>query len=222
MKNYALIESARDGPRPTANHPGATIRIDVRIRTQRRFETICGRLKVTSSPPTGKHTKKGETQYRDLYSFGARSFSIWSDQGALVYDSGDQFDRVQEAFHNAGWILFNANDDADAFDNRSDDKGCEPEGAAVGEAFGRTYAFITLERIGGVMVYDVSDPGHPFFADYVNNRAFGDDPDAALGPDLSPEGIIFVAPHESPNNKPLVVVANSVSGTTTIFELRRR
>lgn len=181
-----------------------------------------GRLKVTTSPPSGKLLNQdGEAVYNQLFSYGARSFSIWTTDGALVFDSGNELELTTAAYHNEKLVLFNADENKDAFDSRSDDKGVEPEGVAVGEAFGRTYAFITLERVGGVMAYDVSDPFQPFLVDYANNRQFGTDPAKALGPDLSPEGVIFVRAEDSPNGQPLVVVANTVSGTTTIYELRQ-
>ncbi|MCH6259105.1 fibronectin type III domain-containing protein, partial [Puniceicoccaceae bacterium K14] len=37
--------------------------------------------------------------------------------------------------------------------------------------------------------------------------------------DLGPEGMVFIPASESPNRKPLLVVASEVSGTTTIFDL---
>lgn len=36
---------------------------------------------------------------------------------------------------------------------------------------GRTYAFFGLERIGGLMVYDVTDPGNAFFVGYQKQAA---------------------------------------------------
>lgn len=37
-------------------------------------------------------------------------------------------------------------------------KGPEPENVTVGTVNGRTYAFAGLERIGGVMICDITDP----------------------------------------------------------------
>ena len=186
---------------------------------------LLGRLNSTTEPPFG------DTSH--LYAYGARSFSIWDGAtGELVFDSGDDLERKMEA------LLpdeFNStNDENDSFDNRSDDKGPEPEGVTVGKVEGRTYAFIGLERIGGVIVYDVTDPRAPAYMDYLNNRNFAvptctefdppgsDDTDDCIRPnaaagDLGPEGITFVAKEDSPNRQPLLIIGNEISGTTTIF-----
>jgi Ca2+-binding RTX toxin-like protein len=117
-----------------------------------------------------------------------------------------------------------------SFDSRSDDKGPEPEGVTTGVINDRTYAFIGLERIGGVLTYDVTDPTNPKFIQYINNRDFSVefDPEAATSGesdawrkagDLGPEGLTFISAQDSPNGKPLLAVANEVSGTTTLFEI---
>ena len=114
---------------------------------------------------------------------------------------------------------FNAdNAENDSFDNRSDNKGPEPEGIAIGEIDGRTYAFIGLERFGGVVTYDITNPTEAFWVDFVNNRDFSGDPEAGTAGDLGPEGVTFISAAHSPNGNPLVVVANEVSGSTTLFD----
>jgi hypothetical protein len=173
-----------------------------------------GRLKTTTTSPTND-----EGQYTEIYSFGARSFSIRNARGRRLFDSGKEFEKKTAA------LLpdeFNSNNDEnDSFDTRSDDKGPEPEGVDVGRVAGRTYAFIGLERVGGVMVYDVSRPANARFVDYATSRDFDGDPAAGTAGDLGPEGILFIPRNESSTHKPLVVVANEVSGTTTIYEVRR-
>ena len=71
---------------------------------------------------------------------------------------------------------FNASNDDNSPEGRSDAKGPEPEGVTVGTLAGRPFAFIGLERIGGVMVYDVTNPQAPSFIQYVNFRDFTKDP----------------------------------------------
>ena len=154
--------------------------------------------------------------YAEVHAFGARSFSVFTTDGELVWDTGDMFERVTlERFPE----YFNSGHDEVAFDNRSDNKGPEPEGLTVEWIGGRLYAFIGFERIGGVVTFDVTDPRNPAFVDYVNNRDFvaqlaGEDPG-----DLGAEGIAVIRAADSPTRKPLVVVANEVSGTTSLFEV---
>lgn len=169
-----------------------------------------GRLNVTTT--LGDPDNDGD--FDELYVFGTRSFSIWDDTGTLIFDSGDEFERkVAELFPN----FFNSTNDENNFDNRSDNKGPEPEGITLGRVGGRTLAFIGLERVGGFMLYDVTDPFSPFFLDYVNNCDFSGDPEAGTAGDLGPEGLLFIDAKDSPNGHPLLVVTNEVSGTTTIY-----
>jgi len=165
-----------------------------------------GRLTVTNAPPGGDWSRP--------YVFGARSFSIWDAvTGAQVWDSGAQIEAHTAAAFPRN---FNSNNDENVFDNRSDNKGPEPEGVAVGTVAGRSYAFVGLERIGGVMVYDVTDPAAPDFVQYVNPRSFDGD---AVGPDSGPEVVRFIAANDSPTGSPMLVVANEITGTVTLWRM---
>ncbi|AOS61856.1 choice-of-anchor I family protein [Actinoalloteichus hymeniacidonis] len=180
-------------------------------------EENLGRLNVTAA----NGLRDGdEPCYEELHSFGARSFSVWTTDGEQVFDSGSDFERITAELYPE---MFNSNHTENTFDNRSDDKGPEPEGITLGEVDGRTYAFIGLERIGGVMIYDVSDPTAPEFVQYVNNRNFDGDPESdqwQQAGDLGAEGLTFIAEANSPvPGTPVLVVANEVSGTTTLFEI---
>ncbi|MFE7406464.1 choice-of-anchor I family protein [Isoptericola sp. NPDC057559] len=191
-----------------------------------RGDADLGRLTVT----TASGLRADGSCYEQLYSFGGRSFSVWTTDGDLVFDSGDQFEQVT-----AGALgdAFNTNHTETKGDGRSDDKGPEPENLAIGEVSGRTYAFVGLERAGGVMVYDVTRPQRSEFVTYVSNRDYsvsvedaiedGADPTAALAGagDLGPEGLAFVPASGSPTHRPLLAVANEVSGTTTLFQVDR-
>lgn len=173
-------------------------------------EQNLGRLRTTTAFPTTEPAT-------ELYSFGGRSFTIRDAAGNLVFDSGSDFERITAAVDRAN---FNSNnDDNDSFDSRSDDKGPEPEGIEIGQAFGSTYAFIGLERVGGIMVYDIDSPTAPRFVEYVNNRNFQGDAEAGTAGDLGPEGITFIPAADSPVRGPLLAVANEVSGTTTIYRV---
>ncbi len=192
---------------------------------------LLGRLNSTTAMPT---TDPVDT----LYMWGARSFTIWSTAGEVVWDSGSQFEEYTAAnyadyFNTQADTEYDPNGDgtvtavemvesmAEEVDERSDDKGSEPESVVVGRIGDRYYAFVGLERQGGHMVYDVTDPTAPQFEDYVNVSldelaASGD----FTGPgtsDVSPEGIWFVSADDSPNGQPLLLVSNELSGTTTVF-----
>jgi hypothetical protein len=171
-----------------------------------RANVQIGRLDVTTSPPAGPAPQAV------AYAFGARSFSVWDGtDGSLVYDSGDLLERTVAAALPAH---FNANSTSDSFDNRSDEKGPEPEAAAVAVIDGTTYGFVGLERVGGVVVIDLDDPAAPTIVQYLNNRSFDG---TAVGPDSGPEVIDIVPAADSPIGRALVVVANEITGTVSIY-----
>ncbi|MDX9749988.1 MAG: choice-of-anchor I family protein, partial [Flavobacteriales bacterium] len=159
----------------------------------------------------------GDGLYEEIHVFGARSFSIRDADGALVYDSGDDFEQITAMAFPAD---FNSNNDEnDSFDSRSDDKGPEPEAIELAEIDGRHYAFIGLERIGGIMVYDITDPAAPTFVQYVNNRDFSGDAEAGTAGDLDVEDITFVSAADSPDGEAFIITANEISGTVSIFRV---
>ncbi len=176
-----------------------------------------GRLEVTTQ--IGDIDNDGD--FDQLYALGGRSFSIWTLDSAgkvvQVFDSGSDFERITAQRYPNN---FNASNDDNSPEGRSDAKGPEPEGVTVGTLAGRTFAFIGLERIGGVMVYDVTNPQAPSFIQYVNFRDFTKDPetDPSIG-DLGPEGLTFVSAADSPNGTPLLLVGNEISGTTAIWQI---
>ena len=173
------------------------------------LDSNLGRLRITSTPNGGGAGKNAAGQCNELYSFGARSFSIWNSSFTRVFDSGDQFEQRTQALAK---VKFNASHDNDTLDGRSASKGPEPEGVVLGKIGGKTFAFIGLERVGGVMVYDVSNPVSPSFVTYFNART------GATG-DRGPEGLIFVPAAKSPNGKPLLILGHEVSGTTSVLQL---
>lgn len=166
-----------------------------------------GRLNVTTT--LGR--TDGTGLYEALYAFGARSFSIWTAWGTQVFDSGDD---LEDRTSNLPGIPFNANNEPEdeQFDNRSDNKGPEPEAVAVGRLGRKFFAFLGLERVGGVMIYDVTSPTSPKFVTYINTRAsdFGDQ---------GPGGLTFVDAKRSPNQHPLLIVNHELSGTTAIYRI---
>jgi len=172
-------------------------------------ESQLGRLRVSTID--GDLDNDGD--YDQLFAYGGRSFSIWDQFGNLVFDSGDDFERItaQQVPE-----LFNSNGTPDSFDDRSDNQGPEPEGIVTGVINDRTYTFIGLERIGGIMVYDVTNPTAPEFVQYLPNDN-GGNPDDPV--DRQPEGLTFIPVEDSPNGEPLLVVAQEDSETITVFSV---
>ncbi len=159
----------------------------------------------------------GDTDFDEIHVFGSRSFTIRDANGTIVWDSGDQLEQITSAAYPTN---FNSNNSANnSFDTRSDDKGPEPEAVVVANVYGSTYAFIGLERIGGIMVYDVSVPTAPVFVQYINNRNFGGDAAAGTALDLGPEDIKFVSASDSPDGMPFLIVGNEISGTVSTFRI---
>jgi Ca2+-binding RTX toxin-like protein len=187
---------------PTAFPNGATLKLDQNL----------GRLSVSGIDGD----TDGDGDYDQLYAYGTRSFSVWDSQGNLVYDSGDDFEQITAQLFPAN---FNANHENNTFDNRSDNKGPEPEAIVVGQVGDRTYGFIGLERIGGVMVYDITNPASPEFVQYLNNRDFSQNVQLPSAGDLGPEGLTFISAADSPTGLPLLVVTNEISGSTTTYAI---
>lgn len=179
-----------------------------------------GRLAAT----TTLGNTDGDSDYDQLYVFGGRSFSIWADDGTQVFDSGSDFERITALRFGSD---FNSDNAASGGDVRSDAKGPEPEAVAVAEIAGRQFAFIGLERIGGVMVYDVSNPQAARFVQYINRRDFSvqfdedlTDETAGAAGDLGPESLVVIPADQSPiAGVPLLAVGNEVSGTTTLYRI---
>lgn len=173
----------------------------------------------TNSDGSAKLDQDGYLVYDKLFSFGTRSFSIWSSSGQLVWDSADQ---LEQQIAKDLPDYFNSNHEAVAFDDRSDNKGPEPEGLALGTIGQKTFAFVGLERVGGIMVYNISQPKAPIFVQYINTRDFSiTDPskDLSKAGDLGPEGLTFIAAKNSPTGTPILLVGNEVSGTTAIYRI---
>ena len=190
---------------------------------------LAGALKDNKQLARLKVIKPQETLAADqkVQAFGSRSFSIWDESGELVFDSGDDFARIVLEQDPAN---FNStNDNNQSGDDRSDDKGVEPEAIEVAEINGKQYAFIGLERQGGIMVYDVTQPKNASFISYLNNRDFtqpvctkvDEDGDCdnetynSKAGDLGPESIKYFT--RSGNH--FIAVGNEVSGSTSVYRV---
>ncbi|MCO7226467.1 choice-of-anchor I family protein [Pleionea sp. CnH1-48] len=172
-----------------------------------------GRIKTT----TANGDSNNDGMVESIYSYGARSFSLWDQNGQQIFDSNSEFEKLLSERYPEN---FNASNDKNSHENRSDDKGAEPEGVATGQVGDRVYAFIGLERQGGIMVYDVTNPYGPQFVEYISNRDFSVKPgEGSDAGDLGPEGMLFIPADKSPSNQPLLVIGNEVSGTTTLYTI---
>ena len=172
-----------------------------------------GRLKVT----TVKGDVDNDGRYEALYTYGARSFTIWDTNGLVVFDSGDQVDRITASIHGAA---FNNDEDTNEGDTRSDAKGAEPEALAIGKVGKRTLAFIGLERMGGVLVYDVTNPYNTQFVDYFINRGLIEGAD--ISGDLAPEGMKFISAEQSATGDALLVIGNELSGSVAVWQIAEK
>ncbi|GGG94459.1 YSIRK-type signal peptide-containing protein [Staphylococcus pragensis] len=166
-----------------------------------------GRLKVTTSHAF----KDKDGKFNALVSYGGRSFSILrASDLEMIYDSGNDIEqRILDLLPER----FNGNyegPDEIEVDGRSDDKGPEVENVVVGKVGAHSYAFVGLERAGGIMIYDITNPNEPYFVKYLY------DPD---NKDISPEGITFESTEDSPNGKPTLLASFELSGTTSAWEL---
>ncbi len=168
-----------------------------------------GRLKVTHV--LGKNTNN---QYDSLFTFGARSFSIWDQNGSLVFDSGDEIVRITASIHGQA---FNNNENQNSGDSRSDAKGTEPEALTIGSIGSQVFAFVGLERMSGILVYNITNPYNVIFTDYFYNR--GVDEGEEISGDLGPEGMTFINAQNSPTGKALLVIGNEISGSVAIWEI---
>ncbi len=146
-----------------------------------------------------------------LHTFSSRSFSIFDGEGNLVFDSGDDFERI---LADIAPERFN-DDDGEDGENRSDAKGPEPEAITIGEIDGDLYAFIGLERDSGVVLYNISDPANAFFVNYLPPVFSGDDPLARQGPEV----ITFIAAEDSVSENAQIAVSYEISGSTIVYDL---
>lgn len=156
---------------------------------------------------------KGE--YDSLYSFGGRSFSIFKaekDGLNLVFDSGNQLEKITQKYLPE---YFNSSNTNIKPYSRNNSKGPEPEDIEVGVINDRTYAFVGLERIGGVVTFDITDITKPEFAGYYSSRDYSED----VKGDVGIEGLKFVSAEKSPIGEPLLITSNEISNSIAIYKI---
>ena len=179
-----------------------------------------GKITAENSGLTGKVVFFDSSDYDGLdsgldYVFGGRSFTVFrADKSGLteIYDSGSDFEAKTAEYIPEN---FNCSNDDKSLDDRSGKKGPEAESITVGTVGERTYAFIGLERVGGVMVYDITDPAETVYVNYINSRDFSED----IAGDDSPEGLCFIPAADSADGNAYLLAACEVSGTVAAYEL---
>ena len=200
-------------------------------------KTAVGSLVVTPFAPASSVAEvvTSSTKVTKAYSFGTRSFSVWQpantegiDTMVQVWDSGDMLEtltaQLNPAGYNSDWNTTNGA--PNALESRSAKKGPEVEGVAVGTAYGTQWIVVGMERDGGIALFNGNDPLKPVFVDYINTSVREGNLVAgkatATAGDVSPEGVMFVSPQDSPTGSALVIVSYELSGTVGIYEIPRK
>jgi len=129
--------------------------------------------------------------------YGARSFSILDSAGNKVFDSADIIERIVSTQLTAA-----------VFDDRSDNKGPEPESIEIAKIGSKTYAFVGLERAHMTLAFDVTDPNNVTYTGAAQRAG-----------DLNPEGGLYISAADSPTGKALYVTSNEVSNNVSVFEV---
>ncbi|WP_342150346.1 choice-of-anchor I family protein [Methylorubrum sp. SB2] len=175
-----------------------------------KSEDYAGRLTVSNIDGDTDPTQAG---VEEIVTFGGRGMSIFRQNAdgtiTKVSDTGGEFEKIIAALPEAGTVFNQNGEQTPSFDTRSDNKAGEPEGIDVATIGDKTYAFVGLERQGGVMIYDVTDPANPAYVKYL----------APAAGDKAPEIVKFVPAGESPTGTGMLLVANEVSGTVTAYEV---
>ena len=229
-REYACLLGGTDATKLEAEDPRLADVADTTVDSTFKGSGIAGRMKVTQFSPANISGEaiRSTTKVKDAFSFGTRSFTVWKTNlnngvfpADLVFDSGDAIERIiaqeRPRYFNTDWNT--SNGFINPFESRSASKGPEPEGLAIGKAYGRTWMVLVLERDNGVMLYDVTNPVKPMFRQYLNTSIPGGDIQLGSAGDVSPEGVLFLEAAQSPTGKPMVVVSYELSGSVAFFEV---
>lgn len=179
-----------------------------------------GKITAENSGLTGKVVFFDANDYDGLdsendYLFGGRSFTIYKIEDNFlteIFTSKNDFESKTSEYIPD---YFNCSNDDKTIDDRSGKKGPEPETVIIGQIEDKTYAFVGLERIGGIMVYDITEPYKATFVNYINSRDFSSD----IAGDDSPEGLHFISGEDSLTGQAQLVAAYEVSGTVGVYDV---
>ncbi len=204
---------------------GAALKVD-----PRRFpdwktlsgSAALGRAKV--NPTMGD--KDGDGDIDTIHLRGSNSMTMYRN-GLVIWDSGDLLDQIQIAAFGVANINGSHSLSSDKStvnyvgQDRSDDKGAEPEGVAVGMVGDRRIAVLGLERMTALAVFDITQPRSPVFIEWLQMLPTKATP-AKDVKHWSPEGIVFVAADKSPSGKALIITSYELSGSLSIHQIEPR
>ncbi len=196
----ARVNQLGTGGRPALD-PAYKAALDLQYGGNVLATTALGELRVSITD--GDLDSDGDIDR--LTMFGTRSFSIWdADTGARVADTGSLFETITSLEVPS---LYNSSGVPGAIDSRSTRKGPEPEGVVIGQLGDQIMAFVGLERVGGIMMFNITDPLNALFVDYLNTG------------EVAPEGLDFISAADSPNGRALLLVGYEVAGKIGVYEV---
>jgi len=181
-----------------------------------------GRAKV--NPTIGD--KDGDGDIDTIHLRGSNSMTMYRN-GIAIWDSANLLDQIQiQAFGVANINgSHSLSSDKSTMNyvgqDRSDDKGAEPEGVAVGMVGDRRIAILGLERMTALAIFDITDPGNPVFQEWLQMLPTKATP-AKDVKHWSPEGIVFVPASKSPSGKALIITSYELSGSLSIHQVEPR
>ena len=181
-----------------------------------------GRAKV--NPTIGD--KDGDGDIDTIHLRGSNSMTMYRN-GIAIWDSADLLDQIQTQAFGVANINGSHSLSSDKStmnyvgQDRSDDKGGEPEGVAVGMVGDRRIAILGLERMTALAIFDITAPGNPVFQEWLQMLPTKATP-AKDVKHWSPEGIVFVPANKSPSGKALIITSYELSGSLSIHQIEPR
>jgi hypothetical protein len=144
--------------------------------------------------------------------------------GVPIWDSGELLEQLQISALGVSNINGSHSLSADKTtvnyvgQDRSDDKGSEPEGVAVGKVGNSRLAILGLERMSALVIFDVSTPRTPLVVKWIQMMPVTPTP-VAQATAWSPEGVIFIPAENSPNGKALFITSYELSGSLSVHQI---
>jgi hypothetical protein len=181
-----------------------------------------GRAKV--NPNIGD--KDGDGDIDTIHLRGSNSMTMYRN-GMPIWDSGELLDQIQTKAFGVANINGSHSLSSDKStmnyvgQDRSDDKGAEPEGVAVGMVGDRRIAILGLERMTALAIFDITEPRNPVFQEWLQMLPTKATP-AKDVKHWSPEGIVFVPADKSPSGKALIITSYELSGSISIHQIEPR